>query len=215
MAATWKNGESMKTPLAAAPSWLAAVVFPVLSGLGVCHGALAADQPAALPIRDGSHDFDWEIGTWKTHLKVLRHLGNGSTAWVEYQGTSVVRAIWNGRANMVELEVDGPGGHLEALNLRLYNPQSHQWSLNFANASVGAMPGPPTVGQFTHGRGTFYDMESIDGRPVLVRAVWSDVSQKSGHFEQAISDDGGKNWQVNWIADDVRIKEASAGDKDK
>jgi len=34
----------------------------------------------------------------------------------------------------VELQADGPAGHIAALSLRLYNPQSRQWSHNFANS---------------------------------------------------------------------------------
>src|ERR1035438_2238506 len=68
--------------------------------------------------RDGQHDFDFEMGTWKTHLSRLLHPLTDSTTWVDYEGTSTVRKIWNGRANLVELEVDGPAGHIEALSLR-------------------------------------------------------------------------------------------------
>ena len=85
--------------------------------------------------RDGSHDFDFEIGTWKTHLRRLVHPLTGSTTWVEYDGTTVVRKVWNGKANLVELDVSGSAGRIEALSLRLYNPDSHQWSLNFANSA--------------------------------------------------------------------------------
>jgi hypothetical protein len=28
------------------------------------------------------------------------------------------------------------------------------------------------------------------------------------HFEQAFSDDGGKTWEINWVATDTRIKAA-------
>ncbi|HTW34241.1 MAG TPA: hypothetical protein VMD53_06465 [Rhizomicrobium sp.] len=160
---------------------------------------------AAEQRRDGSHDFDFEIGTWKTHLKVLQHPLTGSTKWIELTGTSVVRKVWNGRANLVELEVDGPNGHVEGLSLRLYDPVAHQWSLNFANAKVGSLSGPPTVGEFKEGRGEFYDREPINGRMVLVRNIWSDIKPNSCHFEQAFSDDGGKTWETNWITDDVRI----------
>lgn len=161
---------------------------------------------AAPQMRDGSHDFDWEVGLWRTRLRVLRHQPDGSTAWVTYEGTSNVVPIWNCRADMVELDVTGPGGHhLQAINLRLYDPQSHQWSLNFANVSSGLM-GVPTIGEFRAGIGTFYDQEPIDGREVLVRNVWSNVTPTSAHFAQAISDDGGKTWQTNWIADDTRVQ---------
>jgi hypothetical protein len=182
--------------------------------VGLACGLLLILQPArdaggqqslAPTARDGSHDFDFEIGTWKTHLKRLQHPLNGSTVWVEYNGTSMVRKIWDGRANMVELEVDGPGGHVEALSLRLYNPQSHQWSLHFANVNGGTL-GVPTVGEFKNGRGEFYDQEELNGRTILVRNVWMDITANSCHFEQAFSDDGGKTWEVNWIAQDTRVQ---------
>jgi hypothetical protein len=159
----------------------------------------------AVAQRDGQHDFDFEIGNWKTHLSRLQHPLSGSHTWVEYEGTSVVRKIWDGRANLVELEVDGPTGHVEGLSLRLYNPQSHQWSLNFANANGGTLS-VPTVGEFKNGRGEFYDQEPFNGRMILVRNVWMDMTANSCRFEQAFSDDGGKTWETNWIAVDTRVK---------
>ena len=44
--------------------------------------------------RDGQHDFDFEIGTWKTHLSRLLHPLTGSATWVEYEGITVVRKVW-------------------------------------------------------------------------------------------------------------------------
>jgi hypothetical protein len=171
--------------------------------------ASAGSEAAGLAAVPGQHDFDFELGTWKTHLRVLLHPLTGSTTWAEFHGTSVVHKIWNGRANMVELEVDGPSGHVEALSLRLYNPESHQWSLNVANGRTGTVGGPPTIGEFRNGRGEFYDMEPINGKSVLVQNVWSDITADSCHFEQAYSADGGKTWEVNWIADDTRVKDES------
>ncbi len=158
------------------------------------------------PERDGQHDFDFEIGTWKTHLRRLQHPLTGSTTWVEYEGTTVVRKVWNGRANLVELVADGPAGHFEGLNLRLYNPESRQWSLNFANSSGGTMS-EPTIGEFKNGRGEFYDQETFNGRAILVRFVILDITPTSCRFEQSFSDDGGKTWEVNWIAIDTRVKD--------
>jgi hypothetical protein len=132
------------------------------------------------------------------------HPLTGSTTWVDYDGTTRVRPVWNGRANLLELEADGPSGHIEALSLRLYNPESHQWSINFANSKGGTL-GTPTIGEFKHRRGEFYDQETLNGRSILVRFVISDITATSCHFEQAFSDDGGKSWEVNWIATDTRI----------
>lgn len=162
-------------------------------------------QPASAG-RDGQHDFDFEIGTWKTHLRRLVNPLTGSTTWVEYDGTTVVRKVWNGRANLVELVADGPAGHFEGLSLRLYNPQSRQWSLNFANANGGIMA-QPTIGEFKNGRGEFFDQEMFNGRAIFVRFVISDITPNSCRFEQSFSDDGGKTWEVNWIATDTRMKD--------
>jgi hypothetical protein len=164
--------------------------------------ALAQQNPAAA--HDPQHDFDFEIGTWHTHLQRLQHPLTGSTTWLEYDGTSYIRKIWNGKANLVELEVDAPTGHIEGLSLRLYNPQSHQWSLNFANGAQGTMS-IPTVGEFKNGRGEFYDQEPFNNRTILVRNVFENITAHSYRFEQGFSDDGGKTWEVNWIAVDTRI----------
>ena len=154
--------------------------------------------------RDGQADFDFEIGTWKTHLRRLLEPLTGSTTWAEYDGTTVVRKVWNGRANLVELDDTGPAGHIEALSLRLYNPQSRQWSLNFANAAAGTMA-TPTIGEFKNGRGEFYDQETFNGRAILVRFLILPISADSIRFEQSFSDDGGKSWELNWVAVDTRV----------
>lgn len=157
--------------------------------------------------RDGQRDFDFEIGTWNTRLSRLEKPLSGSTSWVKYEGTTVVRKVWEGRANLVELEVDGPAGRLEALSLRLYNPQSRQWSLNFASSRGGTLS-EPSIGEFRDGRGEFYSHEDFNGRAILVRFVISPVTPDSCRFEQSFSDDGGKTWEVNWVATDTRVKDA-------
>ena len=155
-------------------------------------------------IRDGQHDFDFEFGTWATHLRRLKDPLTGSTDWVEYEGSSVVRPIWGGGANLVELDVAGPAGRIEGLNLRLYRPQSGQWSLTFASSTNGLLA-TPAVGEFEDGRGTFYSQEDMDGRAILARFVISDIAATSCRFEQAFSDDWGSTWEPNWIAVDTRI----------
>jgi hypothetical protein len=154
---------------------------------------------------DGRHDFDWEFGVWKTHLKRRLRPLTGSQDWVEYEGTTTVTKVWNGNANLVELDVTGPAGHIEALSLRLYNPEARQWSLNFSNIGGGTMA-IPSVGEFKNGRGEFYSQETLGARSILVRFVISEYSRESAHFEQAFSDDGGKTWETNWIAVDTRVK---------
>ena len=158
-------------------------------------------QPA---LRDGQHDFDFLLGKWKYHLKRLENPLTGSTKWIEFDGVGECRPIWNGKAQLDTLDVNGPTGHIEGLTLRLYGPESHQWSLYWANAAKGTMD-IPTVGSFHDGRGEFYDQESYRGRMILVRYVWTGTTSKSPHFEQSLSEDGGKTWEVNWITDQVKV----------
>jgi len=168
---------------------------------------LAAIQNSAGAPRDGSHDFDFEIGSWKIHLKKLVHPLTGSTTWVEADGTSVTRKVWDGRSQLEEFETDGPVlGHIEGMTLRLYNPEAHQWNLNWATSKTGAF-GVPTIGEFKNGRGEFYDYEPINDRMILVRFLWTNTTTDTPHFEQSFSEDGGKTWEVNWITDQTRVKE--------
>jgi hypothetical protein len=155
--------------------------------------------------RDGQHDFDFNIGTWKTHQSRRLHPLTGSHTWVEYDGTDVIRRIWGGLANLGEIEADGPAGHLELLSLRLYNPEAHQWSFIVANSTTGTVS-PPAVGEFKDGRGEFIDQETYNGRTILVRISVSDITADSCRFEQAFSGDGGKSWEVNFIVTETRAK---------
>ncbi len=171
--------------------------------------APVAAETGAQPPRDGQHDFDFTFGTWKTHISRLQHPLTGSTTWIQLDGTKVVRKVWNGRAQLEEIEADGSTGHFEDLNLFLYNPQAHQWSLNFANSNDGTM-GQPSIGEFKNGRGEFFDQQSFNGRAIQVRQVWSNITPDSHRFEQSFSDDGGKTWEPNFIAMLTREKQVAA-----
>jgi hypothetical protein len=188
---------------------LAFLLLPLQGFAQQSSGAPKASAPPQAPAaRDGQHDFDFEIGTWKTHLSRLVHPLTGSNTWLTLEGVTVVRKIWDGKANLAELDVETPKGHVQVLSLRLYNPEARQWSLNTANSSAGTLS-VPTIGEFKNGRGEFYDQEPFNGRSILVRNVWLGITADSCRFEQSFSDDGGKTWEVNWIAVDTRVKDKS------
>jgi hypothetical protein len=157
--------------------------------------------------RDGQHDFDPLLGSWKYHLKRRLHPLTGSNTWVEFDGTGVCHKVWDGGSQLDTLEVDGPTGHIEGLTLRLYNPQSHQWRLYWANSKIGILD-PPQIGEFKNGRGEFFAQDTVNGKTILIRFVWTDMTTNSPHFEQSFSDDGGKTWEVNWITNQTRVPDA-------
>jgi hypothetical protein len=158
-----------------------------------------AASPSEPAIRDGQHDFDFTIGAWKTHITRLQKPLSGSTTWIKMEGTKTERTIWNGRAHLEEIEADGPTGHMQGLTLFLYNPRAHQWSQTFASSSDGTL-GSPLIGAFKNGRGEFVGQDTFNDKTILVRAIWSEITQDSHKFEQAFSDDGGKTWETNFIA---------------
>jgi hypothetical protein len=184
--------------------FLRLAVLWVLAGAVNCipPPAAAAGEPAAPTppaIRDGQHDFDFNIGTWKTHIKRVLDPWSSSPKSIELNGTVTVRKVWDGRAQLEEIETEGPNGHWEGLTLFLYNPLAHQWSQSFVNSKIGILAAP-LIGSFKDGRGELFSTDTFNDRSILVRGVWSDIKPGSHHFEESYSNDGGKTWAPAFIA---------------
>jgi hypothetical protein len=170
----------------------------------------AADEPAnptavfAAPQRDGSHDFDFLIGDWKAHVRRLPDRLNNSDKWDVYDGISNHHKVFDTNANLEQFEVTSPDKklHIKAQTLRMYNPQTHQWSIYGLDLDKGELDFPvPVVGEFHGDRGEFYNQQPWKGRVILVRYMWLNISPKSARMEQSFSPDGGKHWEVNWICE--------------
>ncbi|HYP30491.1 MAG TPA: hypothetical protein VES00_01370 [Burkholderiaceae bacterium] len=186
-----------------------------LACAALCAATALAPAPVRAqdaPVHDGLHDFDFLMGQWHAHLRKRLHPLTGSTQWIEYEGTSVMTKIWDGRANMEEFKVasiprDAQAAAaakrpaIDAQTLRLYDPATGLWSIWLADAAHGKLSGPPTVGSFHDGRGEFLDAEDFDGRPIVVRYVWTRPTPTTARMEQSFSPDWGRTWEVNWICD--------------
>jgi hypothetical protein len=171
----------------------------------LCAAAAPIQSASAQPAGEGQRDFDWEIGTWTTKVRVLRNPLTGKPPeWAEFRGTSVVKPLMDGRWNFVELSVAGPGGKIEGGALRLFNPKSGQWSLNYTPLSNGLLTAPVYGGFDKRGVGRFYGSDALDGRAILVRFVITKKSDSEATFEQSYSADGGVTWETNWLATDIR-----------
>ena len=183
--------------------WRGLGAFVLIGGIGCLSlPARAAGEPGPAPNsarRDGRHDFDFNFGVWKTHITRLMHPLSGSTDSIELNGTVTVRKVWDGQAQLEEIEVDGPKGHWEGLTLFLYNPASHQWSQTFVNSAIGTISSA-LVGEFKDGRGELYSGDTLDGRAILVRGVWSDITPNSHRYTESYSDDGGRTWEAVFVA---------------
>jgi hypothetical protein len=168
--------------------------------------SLADAAPAAAAVaRDGQHDFDFDVGVWRTHIRRILDPLSGDTRSIELNGIVTVRKVWDGRAQLEEIETDGPNGHWEGLSLFLYNPTAHQWSQSFVNSKVGQLTNP-LVGSFSNGRGELFAQDTINGRSILVRAVWSDINPDSHQYQEDYSADGGRTWALSFVAEKTREK---------
>jgi hypothetical protein len=170
--------------------------------------ATPAEQSDAPALRDGSHDFDPMLGVWKTQIRRTADPFAHPEAVIEMSGIVTTRKVWGGRAQIEEIEVDTPTGHWEGMTLFLYDPQAHQWSQSFADSADGTLQ-RPTIGGFANGRGELYAQDKVNGRTILIRGLWSDITANAHRYEESLSDDGGKTWHIAFSAALTRIAAAA------
>ena len=163
-----------------------------------------ARPPTASVDHDGQHDFDSLAGTWKGHTKYRAHPFVGSDTWIESDGTESFQKIWDGA--MLELSQGDSANGPVGLMLYTYNPQSHQWYVYFASSKDGKV-GLPNVGEFRNGRGEFFVQDTLNGKSLLNRYVWSQIASSSPHFEESWSSDGGRTWEQVRIVDLARVSD--------
>ena len=168
---------------------------------------LAAPKKAAAEVANLTHlhDFDFLMGDWSAHHRRLKARLVGSTDWIEFDGTLKTRALMAGWGNSGDNLFDMPGGVVRGVSLRAYDPKTGQWLVWWVDARdpLGDI-GPPIRGDFKNGVGHFYSETTQDGKPVRVRVTWTRPGPDRARWEQALSADGGKTWEINWITDFTR-----------
>ncbi|GLQ87681.1 hypothetical protein GCM10007898_12480 [Dyella flagellata] len=166
-----------------------------------------APKPQQASDLSGVRDFDFFIGSWRTHSRRLKDRLVGSHDWEEFDGTIRSFSLMGGLANVDDTEFDTPEGIYRGVAPRAYDPKTGLWAIWWIDGRNphGALD-PPVKGRFVHGIGTFYASDTLRGKPIKVRFVWSRITPTTAHWEQAYSGDGGKTWETNWIQDVRRIK---------
>jgi hypothetical protein len=157
---------------------------------------------AAVATESSMHDFDFLIGTWSVANRRLKTRHVGSQDWDSFAGHSTMRTILGGLGNIDEIAFPSKGW--SGLTLRLFNPQTAQWSIYWVNSRDGTMLSP-VVGAFHDGVGEFFGDDVDEGRPIKVRYRWTRRTETTAHWEQAFSLDAGATWETNWISDFQRI----------
>ena len=182
----------------------AAVLAVVTLGFGLPAYA-SQDTPKSMQGTvdlSGLHDFDFLVGNWQVHHRKLKERLANSRDWDEFEGSLSMRKLMDGYANVDDNIFKTPEGTYRGVGLRSYDPKTAQWAIWWLDgrSPFGDLD-PPVKGRFVNGVGTFYANDTLRGKPVRVRFVWSKITATTARWEQAYSPDGGKTWETNWTMD--------------
>lgn len=180
----------------------AALLIAAFGSLIPAHSSQDNPKPTQAPNLTGLHDFDLRVGKWQEHHRRLKERLAGSHEWVEFDGTQTLWKVMDGWANVDDNVFKMPSGEYRGVSLRAYDPKTGQWAIWWLDGRnpFGELD-PPVKGRFEKGVGTFYADDTLRGKRIRMRFVWSKITPTSAHWEQAFSPDGGKTWETNWITD--------------
>ena len=161
--------------------------------------------PATIEPGPAVHDFDFLPGTYRVHHRRLVARLAGSDEWQEFDGMSTAWPILGGAGNVDDNVLELPDGTYRAISIRTFDPSTDQWRIWWLDGRAPARLDPPVTGSFENGIGTFIGDDTFNGRPILVRYLWSNITDRTWRWEQSFSPDGGTTWEANWIMDGTRV----------
>jgi hypothetical protein len=150
-----------------------------------------------------ARDFDFWMGRWDVHNRYLRTRLAGSDDWDEFASTSVARPLLDGIGNEDEFRTDYDGGFI-GMSFRFYDPELDRWAIYWADTRRPGVLDPPVFGSFDGDVGVFQGAAAFEGRPIVMRFTWSEITTPTPRWEQAFSDDDGRTWETNWIMEFTR-----------
>jgi len=170
---------------------------------------LHAEQQSELRTRptgvSSEHDFDFLIGSWSVQHRRLKHRLAHSNEWETFSGTCRAWRVLDGQGDVDDNLLHTPAGTYGAVSLRSFDPKTRSWSIWWLDSRNPHELDPPVVGGFRNGVGTFLANDTLNGRPIVVRYIWSEITPNSAKWQQAFSDDRGKTWETNWIMELHRL----------
>jgi len=146
----------------------------------------------------GAGAFAFQTGDWRVRHRKLRRRLAQDHEWIEFDGLCSAWEFMDGAANLDDHVFDDPQGPYRGASLRRLDPQTGRWSIWWWDSRRSELD-PPVVGDFEDGIGRFETDDTLDGRPIKVRFLWSHITADAARWEQAFSPDDGATWETNWV----------------
>lgn len=142
-------------------------------------------------------DFDFLVGTWDVEHKRLLEPLTGSDKWdTETNSTTSAWTYLDGSISIDEIALPDRGW--TGMSLRVYSPETGQWSIWWVNSRDGKLA-PPVHGGWADGSCRLIGDDQHEGTPVRVTYEWSDISETTAQWKQDYSADGEQSWETNWV----------------
>lgn len=156
------------------------------------------------------HDFEFQVGSWEVHHRRLRRPltdadPDDAGSWYDIVGPATARLLLHGQVSVDEIELAGETG----MSFRLRDPETDEWTIHWVSSRDGRLQAP-VHGHWRGGRFEGVGPDEYDGRPILARYAWSEITATTARWEQAFSTDDGASWETNWVMSWTRTDVADA-----
>lgn len=139
-------------------------------------------------------DFGFLDGHWRIAHQRRRA---GETEWDRFEGEATCWSILGGVGSVEELRI--PARSFSGMGLRLLDVKQRLWHDHWVNAESGVIGPAGLPGSFEGGNGIFQVEDRDDEGPMIVLSLWDQIRDGRCRWRQAVSRDGGKHWDANWI----------------
>ena len=166
------------------------------AGLVAAQAVLAGEAQADILVPETlaqPGEFDFLSGDWR----IAQRRETAPGVWDEFEGEATCWSILGGRASVEELRI--PARDFSGMGLRTLDAEKGVWLDYWMNAKAGVVGAPGAPGRFIDGVGNFDVSDAEDGKPVIYRGCWDQITASSCRWRQGVSRDRGTTWAWNWI----------------
>ncbi len=169
------------------------VLLQIATGIAASamSGAVSAGAVLAPAPTGKAGDFDFLSGNWK-----IRHQRLKDGQWDAFEGEATVHGLLGGIASVEELRIPSRG--MSGMGMRVLDVERKRWADYWVNSQSGIVAPAPAWGSFVDGVGHWDSTEVDDGKAVIVRGTWDQITPHACQWRQARSEDEGRTWQENW-----------------